>query len=139
MIKICKRCSVEFEGHGNKIYCDNECYQEAHRSRSLSRYHLKDEDAKREHQEAAWRSNLLTKFNMTPIDYAEMYANQSGECAICGVQQKDEDRRFAVDHNHETGKVRGLLCASCNKGLGHFKDDPYRMVCAIKYLQERGK
>ena len=132
---ICNRCGVEFVGHGNRRYCDDECYQEAQRAYSLERYHLKDEDAKRAHKEAGWKSNLLTKFGMTPVDYAELYANQGGKCAICDVEQKDEDRRFAVDHDHETGKVRALLCASCNKGLGHFKDNFNILIAAAIYLR----
>jgi hypothetical protein len=44
-------------------------------------------------------------------------------------------RRLAIDHNHKTGAVRGLLCAACNRGLEGFKDSPARLQAAIKYLQ----
>ena len=47
-------------------------------------------------------------------------------------------RRLAVDHDHKTGKIRGLLCISCNVGLGHFQDDVELLRSAILYLQEGG-
>lgn len=54
-------------------------------------------------------------------------------CAICGAT----DRRLVVDHCHETGVVRGRLCSQCNSGLGHFGDDPERLLAAREYLCRR--
>ena len=67
-----------------------------------------------------------------------MLAWSQGGCAICGARQGlggRNDRRLAVDHNHTTGKVRGLLCDSCNHGLGKFKDDKRLLKIAIAYLE----
>ena len=50
-------------------------------------------------------------------------------CCICGEKQE-----LVIDHDHRTGKVRGLLCGSCNKGLGFFKDNKKYLNSAIKYL-----
>jgi hypothetical protein len=62
--------------------------------------------------------------------------SQGGRCAICGKVPRS--RRLAVDHDHKTGEVRGLLCASgdfgCNKGLGYFNDDPELLRRAYEYL-----
>jgi hypothetical protein len=67
-----------------------------------------------------------------------MFAEQKGCCAICGVHQDNVTKRFSVDHNHSTGKVRGLLCQNCNAGLGNFMDDISNLKSAIEYLEERG-
>jgi hypothetical protein len=53
------------------------------------------------------------------------------ECVICG-----SDEPLVVDHDHKTGKVRGMLCSHCNRGLGHFRDDPELMEFAAIYIRE---
>lgn len=61
-----------------------------------------------------------------------MLESQGGNCKIC--RNKPTRRRLDVDHCHDTGKIRGLLCENCNKGLGIFKDDPELFDRAKKYL-----
>lgn len=68
---------------------------------------------------------------MTEAEYQVILARQSGGCAICNAVP---EYRLRVDHCHETGRVRGLLCHSCNVGLGWFRDDPKRMRAAVAYL-----
>lgn len=77
--------------------------------------------------------NLQRKFNLTPEQYLEMEKQQNSVCCIC---KKKCTRKLAVDHNHSTGKVRGLLCNSCNRGLGYFKDSLENLQQAIIYLKE---
>ncbi len=74
---------------------------------------------------------------------SEMLTEQEGKCAICETTLTDvHDRYMApsnkmhVDHNHATGKVRELLCKSCNSGIGNFKEDPERLNAAIEYLRK---
>jgi hypothetical protein len=62
--------------------------------------------------------------------YDRMVAEQNGSCAICGCTPG----RFCVDHDHETKEVRGLLCNTCNRGIGLLKDDPVILSKAIEYL-----
>jgi hypothetical protein len=75
----------------------------------------------------------LARFGLTVEDYQAMLAAQGGVCAICGTPPTDR-RRLAVDHNHETGAVRGLLCVPCNQALGRFKDSPDVLAAAAMYL-----
>lgn len=82
------------------------------------------------------RNRLLkSKFGITIEQFNEMFKQQEGNCAICGKHQSEEYRAFNVDHNHETGQVRGLLCNNCNTGLGRFEDSIKFLRGAIKYLE----
>lgn len=77
-------------------------------------------------------------YGLTANDYGAMLEAQGGTCAICGVSASDivyKSKRLQVDHCHASGKVRGLLCAGCNRGLGSFKDDPELLRSAMKYLR----
>lgn len=88
------------------------------------------------------RKKHLEKFNLLETDYNDMIETQKGKCAICGNAEfsvhhhSGKIRRLSVDHCHQTGKVRGLLCNLCNKGLGHFKDNVDYLIAAIKYLEK---
>lgn len=78
---------------------------------------------------AVW---LKTRYGMTAADYDTMVAQQHGVCAIC---KKKSRGRLHIDHSHETGLVRGLLCSDCNMGLGRFKDDPASLRTAAAYAE----
>ena len=79
------------------------------------------------------RYRLKTQYNLTLEDYEAMHEAQGGGCAICG-EAEDTGRLLAVDHDHETGLVRGLLCTRCNTGLGLFRDNPDLLDAAREYL-----
>ena len=83
-------------------------------------------------KEARWRRRGIIDF--TYKLYLSLLKKQKGKCKIC----KHEDK-LVVDHDHKTGKVRGLLCASCNIALGRFNDNLNIMKNAVKYLDEKGK
>lgn len=74
---------------------------------------------------------LKFHYGITLADEARMLSSQGGLCASC----RDTLATHHVDHCHATGKVRGLLCAKCNKGLGLFLDDPARLRAAAEYLE----
>ena len=80
-----------------------------------------------------WERSLQRKYGITPEDYNYMLEQQQGGCAIC-FQGNPSGRRLAVDHNHDTGEVRGLLCGRCNVGLGNFGDNVDNLEAAIDYL-----
>lgn len=89
------------------------------------------------------RKYALKKFfGLTLDQYAAMVVAQSGKCAICGTTKSDRISKYlCVDHNHETGKVRGLLCHNCNRGIGFLKDNVKLLAAALQYLTsfEEGK
>ena len=78
------------------------------------------------------RRNLMRRYGITPMQYDRMAKNG---CQICGTKSCGTGKRLAVDHNHETGKVRGILCTSCNNGLGRFNDRADLLQSAIDYLK----
>ena len=81
---------------------------------------------------------LFQTKGITVAEYAAMSEAQGHVCAICyqpeTLRQKGILKRLAVDHDHATGRIRGLLCSACNLGLGKFKDDVVRLQSAIEYL-----
>ena len=77
---------------------------------------------------------LWKRYRLTLDDYDELLHEQNGHCAICGVRFSAEGASPVVDHCHDGGHVRGLLCNNCNTGLGLFADSPDILKQAIKYL-----
>ena len=77
-------------------------------------------------------STLRRKYGITVADYEAIREAQQGRCALCGAMPTES---MHVDHCHKTGRVRGLLCGHCNKGLGLFRDDPELLRRAIAYLR----
>ncbi len=78
------------------------------------------------------RSHLKRSYGIEPVEYEKMLAACNNLCEICS---RPDTRALAIDHNHATGAVRGLLCHYCNKGIGNFKDSPSILIAASKYLQ----
>lgn len=113
----------------------------AYWSDPLSSLGVADRAAKAEYQRK-WRvanplkakqNHLRKNFGIGVAEYEEMLAKQGGGCAICG--QRDKWFRLAVDHCHGTKRIRGLLCAGCNRGIGIFKDSPDLLRKAVEYLE----
>lgn len=80
---------------------------------------------------------LRKRYNITPEARAIMFQAQEGCCAICEEHESNLKRKLAIDHCHETGLVRGLLCSQCNLRLKGFELDWYRYN-ALKYLKGYG-
>lgn len=100
--------------------------RERYRSSDIRRQHQKDLLFKR-------------KYRISLADYANMLTSQAGKCAACGDPPTGKGTHggvpvLAVDHDHVTGEVRGLLCANCNKALGYLKDDPERCFKLAAYV-----
>lgn len=86
-------------------------------------------------KKSSYKNNILAR-SVRMSMYKKLLKEQDGCCAICGKRYEFGDRRFAVDHDHNTGEVRGVLCNPCNGGLGMFKDDPDILTAAIVYLKQ---
>ena len=85
-------------------------------------------------KEISRRSRLKKAFGLTLEEYDELLVKQNDGCGICGRSRSDDGRRLAVDHCHDTGKIRGLLCSSCNMALGMLNDDLELLKKAVDYL-----
>jgi hypothetical protein len=88
---------------------------------------------KRQRKEAAHNAMVQKVYGLGPGDYERLYALQGGTCAIC-KRATGKTRRLSVDHDHKTGKVRGLLCRPCNSMLGHARDEREMFKRAYMYL-----
>lgn len=135
MTKMCNDCrqvkpAVDFYARrdrpgGLKPYC-KPCTSLRYQNRKAK--YEPNRDATR----ANWRK---FKYGITAEEYQQKLDAQDGLCAICNGPQVS-DKALAVDHNHETGAVRDLLCNSCNGGLGLFKDSPALLDRAAEYLRK---
>jgi hypothetical protein len=88
-----------------------------------------------------FKRNLWKNYRMTTHEFNELWGLQDGKCAICSVVLLPRGRQndsAVVDHNHDTGAVRGLLCRSCNVGVGLLKDNTEILKSAAKYLTKSG-
>lgn len=98
----------------------------------LREYHKKNPMAKKKQR--------LYKYRISPDDLVSLIARQNFKCAICGNKGNGDKTHFPViDHCHSTGKIRGILCGLCNKGLGLFRDNPKFLTSAIQYLDRSVK
>lgn len=90
-----------------------------------------------ENKERTRSTQLQRHYGITLEEYNELLKKQNNCCAICGDSPRKKS--FSVDHDHITGKVRGLLCRGCNVGIGNLKDDPELLEKAIKYIENYRK
>lgn len=136
--KTCQQCGEEFMP--KKQWAEDDVYE---RGRFCSRTCKEiSRNRSKNGQMSVRRWQFKTKYGITPEEYAEMFARQSGACAICkrtepiGRTSKYTGVEFwlHVDHDHETGAVRGLLCSDCNSGLGKFQESADILRLAIEYL-----
>jgi hypothetical protein len=105
----------------------NHAYKEAHRAElnaaALANYHA--------NKTRWWARAVKTKYGITLEEVNQIRQQQNNACGICGAEF---DKSPRIDHDHVTGKVRGLLCHMCNVGLGAFQDNPFSLSAAIAYL-----
>jgi len=83
-----------------------------------------------------WDRYLKRNYGITASERQQMLDAQNGECAICGIRESKCKKRHAVDHCHETGKIRGILCTNCNSAIGKLQDNTELLKKAIAYLEK---
>lgn len=92
--------------------------------------------AKPEIKEKIRNRMLLKTYGITIEDYERMLEEQKHCCAGCGTHQLELNTKLNVDHNHDTGEIRGLLCGNCNRALGLVKDNTNTLKSLINYLEK---
>jgi hypothetical protein len=133
--KTCSQCGglkPHTEFHAHKRSKD--------RLRANCKSCVQAKQAARYRRDPSYQQNYLLQKNygITLEGYDRLLEGQDNGCAICGKTPEENGQRLAVDHNHDTGKVRGLLCGQCNTGIGNLGDSPARLRLAIRYLEQRG-
>jgi hypothetical protein len=126
---LCPRCGerepTAFYTHKKNGRRSNAHCAKCHKQQCRNKYNAKSMLQK--------RADKAVSYGLTPQQYIDMYEKQCGKCAICNEIPKTQ-RGLHVDHCHETGVVRGLLCHGCNVGIGNFLHSTELMNKAVKYL-----
>lgn len=128
-MKVCKRCDIEKSIDNFYLQKSGYLYPFCKACNTIRATEWKRNNRHKQHL-----SKIKSKFKLSSDEYNSLVNKQKGLCKICG--NKEKNRRLGVDHCHKTLKVRGLLCNTCNLGIGYFKDDILLLKKAIKYLNE---
>lgn len=140
-MKVCAKCGEKSAAYAGHLRC-RRCYaedQREQRRRHVDKRRAYDRNRPRRSNPLTDRARELRKFGLTLESYDILLESQGGVCAVC--QRPERKARLgvvmaiAVDHDHDSGVVRGLLCNACNLGLGKFEDDPARLRAAADYLE----
>jgi Zn finger protein HypA/HybF involved in hydrogenase expression len=129
-MKQCPKCERNLEH--NQFYIDRQ---------ARSRLSSWCKECIRTRPRDSKRAKLRERYGLELEQYKAMLKEQKHRCAICNKKETqihhstEKVTQLSVDHDHKTGAVRGLLCARCNKGLGHFNDEPALIATALEYLQ----
>ena len=154
MMKICNKCHQEkditdFDRHPDcKFGVSGVCKKCKNTSR-------KEQDRLHPERKKKWRKQsyqknkdkakeqyLVYHYGINLKEFEYLLQKQNNLCAICQKSetvkhQSGTPKQLSVDHDHETGKIRGLLCYNCNRGIGHLQDNVEILKSAISYLEER--
>jgi CRISPR/Cas system-associated protein Cas10 (large subunit of type III CRISPR-Cas system) len=127
--RVCTFCMhykewAEFAKDKDRPFGYRPVCKECRRKDQLKRYCPTKERAK----------ELKKKYGITMEQYDEMLVAQHHGCKICGVSPEEHGKNLAVDHCHDTGQIRGLLCSYCNTAIGLFKEDLANFRKAMQYL-----
>jgi hypothetical protein len=128
----CKRENVKHQGHG---LCSR-CYMREFESRPETKERIAKRRNSIEYKEHCKKYLLQRNYGLTIEDKNKIIESQSGLCPIC-LRALGINQGIHIDHDHVTGKIRGILCLNCNVAMGHFHDSIPTLKNAIKYLEGR--
>ena len=145
--KTCTRCGTtkpldEFPKQRAGRYGRAAACKACHSAQMRQRRALESQEERDARLAGYRRYQLISNYGITPEEFDRLLDAQGGRCAICGATDprgRVRGSRMHVDHDHATGRVRGLLCFPCNSGMGHFEDDASRLGDAIAYLEKHGR
>lgn len=115
-----------------KLCCNKDNKNREHKYGEYRKQYYRDH--KKEGYERSQKHQLKRKYNLTVKQYNQMAIDQGGTCAICGKTNANW-HKLSVDHDHNTGEVRGLLCSKCNHTLGLINEDEKILKAMIEYLK----
>lgn len=127
----CKSCALARMKEYNKHYLSLESTRER-----LSAYRKKARTTNTTTKRREFKNALKRHYNMDVECWARLFHAQNGLCAVCS-DSLDGGRHTHVDHDHRTGRVRGLLCGHCNPLIGFCKENPQRLHSALAYLERQ--
>lgn len=119
--RVCKKIKVPDSFPDNKTYTSGK----ASLCKECLAAYAKEHRKQRPYQVKAWKYKVNE-------EWLKEWAESRTECEICGTTEK----RLVIDHNHQTGHLRGMLCDLCNKGIGALKEDPNILRRAVAYLED---
>lgn len=117
-------------------YEKNKEKKRAYREKNKERIQAWREKNKEEQASKNRARKLKRNFGIEMHEYDLMSAEQKGKCACCGTHQNELTMNLAVDHDHDTGLIRGLLCLNCNTGIGKLGDNIEGLMKALNYLEK---
>jgi len=143
---ICRKCGKSkplsrFANNGNGYtYKDGKSRYKAVCKDCLTAY---QREWKRNNPQRAKRIDrayrIKVKYGITRDEYAALLKSQNGTCALCGAERaSSRNENLNIDHNHETGQIRGLLCTRCNTVIGLVNEDISLLSKMVEYLKEQG-
>ena len=134
-MKVCSKCNIgkpldSFHKRSNRpcgvrSIC-KDCYKQYPRELKRSEGYTRNYDLQR-------------SYSITTAGYNELLESQGGKCKICGVPQNTltgHKKNLCVDHDHNTGKIRGIICDKCNRGIGLLNDSEETLRAALSYLEQ---
>lgn len=149
--KVCRNCNIEkpetsfyhrnkSKGHLGLKYMCKACENNKAKDRYHDKYKHSEELPKK-----SYTNKLKREYDITEEEFLTLWNKTKGKCGICSVDmwsvlvENSKGRKAAVDHCHDTGLVRGIICHKCNGGLGQFDDKLEFLKKAVQYLQEAEK